>query len=49
MMIELQFEPTYSDWHHKNLNKKKPQLFLIRAFFHKFWLPDLDSNQGPAD
>ncbi len=27
--------------------KKKPANFRLRAF--EFWLPDLDSNQGPAD
>lgn len=26
---------------------KKPANFRLRAFV--FWLPDLDSNQGPAD
>jgi len=26
---------------------KKPANFHLRAF--EFWLPDLDSNQGPAD
>jgi hypothetical protein len=27
--------------------KEKPANFRLRAF--EFWLPDLDSNQGPAD
>jgi hypothetical protein len=31
---------------HNRADEKKPRLLVV---FSVFWLPDLDSNQGPAD
>ena len=29
--------------------RKKPNRLRLGSMLEKFWLPDLDSNQGPAD